>query len=249
MSLWELAMAWLMIAIPMLISWNQQLDLMKDLLWSAARGFLQLMAVGYVLRTVFALQRWPYIGLMLAVMIVIAAKSAARRGRGLPGAFGIVLPSIVLSEIVVLALWLLLRIASPKAEMIIPMSGMIIGNSMVAAGLALERLTSEMKSSRDLITAALALGAPARIAAGPVIRKTVRAALIPNIDSMRTIGLVQLPGMMTGLILGGTSPLQAVRFQIVITFSIAAGVSLATIAVALLAYRRFFTVAHQLVIR
>ncbi|MFP3359305.1 ABC transporter permease, partial [Planococcus sp. SIMBA_143] len=125
----------------------------------------------------------------------------------------------------VLSLWIVFDIIPFRSEQVIPMSGMIIGNSMVATGLAFERMKNEFHDSKGEILAALSLGANASQASQLIIRKTIRAAMIPNVDGLKTIGLVQLPGMMTGLILGGASPIEAIRYQIVISISIFSSVS------------------------
>jgi putative ABC transport system permease protein len=132
---------------------------------------------------------------------------------------------------------------------LIPLFGMIVGNAMNGAALAAERLASEMSARRAEVEAHLALGAsPAEAAAEPV-RLALRAALLPAVNSLMVVGLVTLPGMMTGQILAGASPLLAVRYQVVVVFMLAGAVALTSVIVALLYRRTFFNAAEQLAAR
>jgi putative ABC transport system permease protein len=129
---------------------------------------------------------------------------------------------------------------------LIPLAGMIIGNSMTGAALAAERLAAEMYERRDEIEAALCLGATARSASREAVRSAYRAALIPSINAMAAMGLVFLPGMMTGQILSGTEPITAVKYQIAIMCVITGSVAVTSFLILLQGYRAYFTPAHQL---
>jgi putative ABC transport system permease protein len=132
---------------------------------------------------------------------------------------------------------------------VIPLFGMIVGNAMNGAALAAERLTSEMELRRGEVEAYLALGAsPGRASAEPV-RRALVAALIPAVNGLMVVGLVALPGMMTGQILAGSSPTLAVRYQIMVAFMLAGAVAITATALVLWYRRRFFTVAEQLAVR
>ena len=132
---------------------------------------------------------------------------------------------------------------------LIPLFGMIVGNAMNGAALAAERLASELASRRGEVEAYLALGAtPARAAAEPT-RRAMSAALIPSVNGLMTVGLVQLPGMMTGQVLAGQSPLLAVRYQIVVAFMLTGATAMTTMIVVLWYRRTFFTSAAQLALR
>ncbi|MDI3316041.1 MAG: iron export ABC transporter permease subunit FetB [Bacillota bacterium] len=236
------------VAVALVVSYLQRLDLERDLTVGAVRALLQLLAMGYVLEFVFRLASWPLILLVLAAMAGVAVQNAGQRGAGLPQRF---LPpgvGIVVAEAVTLALLLLLGLIPGEARYVIPISGMIIGNSMVASGLVLNRLKAEMRGRRGEVLSALALGAPPRLAAAVPLRESVRAGMIPTVDSLKTVGIVQLPGMMTGLLIAGASPLQAVRYQILVMFMLSTSVGVASILTGLLAYRQFFNAAEQLVL-
>lgn len=179
-------------------------------------------------------------------MVLVAGKNAARRGEGLPGAFILVTLSIALAELVTMTMLVNLKIIPFTPRYVIPLSGMIIGNAMVASGLALNRLRGEIAARRAEILAALALGATSRQAVEPALKASVKAGMIPTVDAMKTVGLVQLPGMMTGQIIAGASPIEAVKYQILVQFMLSASVGLTSMLVCLLSYRKLFTPAYQL---
>jgi putative ABC transport system permease protein len=129
---------------------------------------------------------------------------------------------------------------------VIPLGGMILGNAMTGAALAVERFTAEVRAGRLEIETALCLGATARQAADRAVRAAIHAALVPTINGMMIVGVVQLPGMMTGQILAGAPPLQAVRYQVVVMYMLAAAAALTSMSAALLAHRACFTPDHQL---
>ena len=127
----------------------------------------------------------------------------------------------------------------------IPLLGMILGNTLNGVSLGLDRLGSELAVRRDQVEAILALGATRWEAARPLLQQAVKTGLIPTINAMMVVGIVSLPGMMTGQILAGASPVEAVKYQIVIMFLIASATALGTVAVVLLSYRRLFNENHQ----
>lgn len=249
MSYLSLAFSLGFVGLAAIVSRYQALGLEKDLAVGVIRAFIQLTIVGYVLSYVFSSHHWVYILLMLALMISVAARNAAKRGKGIPQAQAIVLAGIIMSEGITLFLLLALRIIPATAQYIIPISGMIVGNSMVAAGVTLNRLSSEFTLRRGEVELALSLGAPPKQAALPVIQAAVKAGMIPTVDSMKTVGLVQLPGMMTGQILAGADPIQAVRYQIMVMFMISGASAITSLIVVLLGYTRYFTPHAQLVMK
>lgn len=236
------------VGLAAIVSRYQELGLEKDLAVGVIRAFIQLTIVGYLLSYVFASHNTVFILIMILVMILVATRNAAKRGKGIPQAQWIVLIGISLSEGITLLLLLGLQIIPATAQYIIPLSGMVVGNSMVAAGVTLNRLSSEFKLRRGEVELALSLGATSKQAALPVIQSAVKAGLIPTVDSMKTVGLVQLPGMMTGQILAGADPVQAVRYQIMVMFMISGASAITSLVVVLLGYMRYFTPHAQLVL-
>ena len=248
MTYFSLLLALLFVLVAVVISFKEDLNLERDLLTGTVRAFVQLMVVGYVLEFIFALEKWPYIVLMLMFMVLVAARNAEKRGKGMRNVFPILLLAIGAGELVTMGMMLGLRIIPFQPQFIIPISGMIIGNSMVASALTLNRIKAEIESRREEILVLLGLGATARQASGSSLQATLKSAMIPTVDSMKTVGLVQLPGMMTGLIIGGTSPIEAVKYQVLVMFMLTAAVSLTSMVVGFFAYRKFFTERHQLVL-
>lgn len=234
------------VLIPLSLSYMYALGLGKSITWSSIRGVAQLFLIGYILTFLFGLEPLIGIPIMLAVMITVAGFHAAKKGKGIPAVHGVIFLILLAVEATVLTMWLAFDMIDFTAEQVVPMSGMVIGNSMVAIGLALERMKSEFHENYDRLQAALALGATPKEATQPLIRKIVKAAMIPNVDGLKTIGLVQLPGMMTGLILAGVSPHVAIRYQIVISLSIFVAVSVSAMLVTVLTYRAFYNKHMQL---
>lgn len=240
--LWTLSFT----ALAALLSMYQRLGLERDIAVGALRATVQLLAVGYVLRLVFQSRSWLYTGLMLAIMVTTAVRVATRRGGRMPGTRSRVALAITTVEVVTVGLMLVTGQIRPVAEHVIPLSGMIIGNSMVTAGLLLNRLRSEIGLRREEVLVWLSLGASPRQAVASALKSAVRACMIPSIDGLKTVGLVQLPGMMTGQILAGADPVVAVRYQILVMFSLTSAAALTSILLGLMAYPLFFTTAQQL---
>ena len=130
-------------------------------------------------------------------------------------------------------------------QYVIPIMGMILGNSMNGVALAIDRLTSEIREKREIIETRLSLGATSREAVSDIISSAVRAAMIPTINSLMTVGIVSLPGMMTGQILSGTSPIIAVKYQILVMYMIAASVMISSVLLVQRGYKQYFTAHHQ----
>lgn len=245
----DLAVAAGFVLIAIGISRWQRLGLERRYLLGGVRAFLQLSLVGYVLVYIFQTQRWWLVLLVLAVMLTAAARAASRATAPSRRMWPVSASALAIGSGITLTYvtQLVLRV-SPwyDPRYLIPLFGMIVGNSMNGAALAAERLEAEMQRERRTLEAYLALGAtPARAAAEPV-RRALVASLIPSINGLTVVGLVQLPGMMTGQILGGVPPTTAVRYQIVVAFMLTFATALTSTLVVLWRRRAFFTAAQQL---
>ncbi|MEO8564388.1 MAG: iron export ABC transporter permease subunit FetB [bacterium] len=246
----DLAFASALVLIAMALSAWQRLGLLRGFAIGAVRAVVQLVAVGYVLAFLITTRRWYLVLLTLLVMLVAATVTATERqkhGRAklfvISGTAMLVGAGVTLTYVdaVVLRLhpWY-------DPQYLIPLFGMIIGNAMNGAALAAERLTGEMELRRGEVEAYLALGAsPARASAEPV-RRALVAALMPTLNGLMVVGLVSLPGMMTGQVIAGASPITAVRYQIVVAFMLAGAVAITSVVVALWYRSTFFTAAEQL---
>lgn len=235
------------VVVPLTLSYFYQLGLNKDILWSSIRGTIQLFAIGYILTYLFDLPANIGIPLMVGIMLIIATFHARQKGKELPHVLPVIFFGLLIVEVSVLFMWLTFDMVQFTPSEVIPMSGMVIGNSMVAMGLSLERMKSEFKQNNGRLLAALSLGAEPKEASHLIVQNTLHAALIPNVDRIKTIGLVQLPGMMTGLILGGVDPVMAIKYQLVISLSIFSSVSISAMFVTITMYRYFFNQNKQLV--
>ena len=248
LSLWDVGIAALLILVNGVLSVALKLDLERKLAWAAVRTVVQLMAIGFILAWVFGHAHWYVVLPLMIVMTLIAGLSGA--GRGTYTYAGQRLDSIVsiwLSAWLVAAVGLFGVISIHpwyEPQYAIPILGMVLGNTLTGVSLGIERMTEELTARRDRVEMALALGATRWEAAMGAARQAVRAGMIPTLNQMAVVGVVSLPGMMTGQVLAGQSPLQAVRYQIVIMFLIAASATLGTVGAVLLAYRRLFSPDH-----
>lgn len=246
MSVLAIVLSFCFVAIPLFLSKAFQLGLGRDLIIAALRASIQLFIVGYILKLVFGFDHLAVVVLMLLIMIYVAAKNAAKRGKGIPNVFIKIFLTISLVELITQTLLLGLKIVPATPQYIIPISGMIIGNSMVISNLFLNRLKAEVDLRKEEILLVLSLGGTVKQSIFPILKDSVKSSLIPTIESQKTIGLVQLPGMMTGQIIAGADPLQAVRFQLLIVLMILAAASLTAIILSFLIYPSLFNKHDQL---
>jgi len=249
-SWFDLAWAGGLMLIAVGISHWQKLGLAQRLVIGAIRTVVQLMLVGYALVYIFALDRWYLVGVALLCMLLVATKAAVNRqfsaSRTLLMITGVAM--LLASGLTLLYISTLVVRVTPwyNPQYLIPLFGMIIGSAMNAAAIAAERLASEMAARTAEIEAYLALGATVQQASQQPVRQALRAALMPTVNGLMVVGIVTLPGMMTGQILAGASPLIAIRYQIVVAFMQAAAVAITTAIVTLWYRRTFFTAALQL---
>jgi len=238
-----------LILLVIIITHYRDLQLESDLIVSTIRAFVQLLLLALVLTIIFDIQNIFWIVLILIIMISVASYTAARRARGLPDAFWVCSSTILFSSGTIILVMVALGVLEMKAEVIIPLGGMVIGNTMNITALAMDRLKGEVENNVLRIENFLALGATSDQAVLPMIRKSVRASLIPTIDNMKTLGLVWIPGLMSGMLIAGSDPGTAAVFQLIILLMILASNTLAsTISTAQMS-RRMFSGAYQLTYR
>lgn len=249
LSYWQVASAALLVVINVAISLMLRLGLARSLMIASLRMVVQLLLVGAVLKWVFEVKEWYLIVALMSFMSIVAGVAAVRRAdHRYAGIFVDSIVSVWVSSWLVTAMALFAIVPADPwylPQYSIPVLGMILGNTLNGISLGLGRLGDSLGKKRDEVELLLALGGTRWEAALPSVRDALRTALVPMINSMMVVGLVSLPGMMTGQLLAGVDPLQAVRYQIVIMFLIAAGTALGAIGVVLLGYRRLFSVDHQ----
>jgi putative ABC transport system permease protein len=235
-----------LVAVAVAVSRWQRTELEGDIAVAVARSFVQLTAIGYVIKLIFEQDNIGFVVLLIAVMVVFGALTARNRARRVPGAFVPLLGALALAGASTLLLVVALGVFEPKPRFLVPVGGMVVGNSMTAAAVALNRLGDEVRSSARQIEATLALGATSTQAMLPIIRRSLRSGTIPLIDSTKTTGLIFFPGTMVGMLLAGADPIDAVRLQLILLYTLLGSVSLAALVATGLAYRNFLTPAHQL---
>ena len=235
-----------LVAAAVAIAWRQRLHLAREITIAAGRAGIQLAAVGAILLLAFQHAGLPGAAGWLTVMVVIAGRVAARRARGLPRALPVATAAVAAATAATMGTLLALGVISSQARVVIPVGGMIVSGAMAATAVTLTRLREEAAAARPAIEARLCLGQPAAQAFAPHLHAALRTALIPAIDSTKTVGLISLPGAMTGLILAGISPLTAIRYQIVVMYMLLAAAALAALTAARLAARALFDDAHRL---
>lgn len=231
------------------ISLALKLKMEKTLFVGALRMTVQLLLLGMILHWVFELGKWYYVIGLMAIMTTVAGITAVDRVTlKYKGLMTNSLLSVWASSWIVTAIALLFIVQikpwySPQYA--IPLLGMILGNILNGISLGLERFTHDLHHKKENIETLLALGASRWEAARPYVRDAVRAGLVPIINTMMVVGIVTLPGMMTGQLLAGVQPVSAVKYQIVIIFLIAVATGLGTISGVLLSFRKLFNGRHQ----
>lgn len=242
----SLLLASSLVMVSLVFSWYQKLKLEKETLISVLRAVVQLVAVGYVLEYVFGLNNPLFTTVLVLIMIFNASWNAGRRGKGIRNVLAISFVSILAGSGVTVAVLIASGALSYVPNQIIPVSGMIVSNAMVALGLCYRQMLADFKSRRDEIETKLALGADILPSSVEIIRGCIRTGMVPTIDSAKTLGIVSLPGMMTGLILAGASPLQAIKYQIMVTFMLLSTTAISSFLACYLSYRGFFNARKQL---
>jgi len=249
-GIWSLVVSFGILVVPAGISARLRLGITREIVWAAIRAAVQLIAVGYVLGWVFA-RRSPMLSIVfLLIMIAIAGINTQRRQK-FPMRWLWLKASLVIAAATAVPLvFILIVVVKPDPwyapHILIPLGGMIMGNAMTSVVLGLDRFYSGLRDRWRSVETSLTLGATSFRAALPIIQGTARASLLPIINNMMVMGLVHFPGMMTGQLTAGASPVQAARYQLMILYAIATANSLATLSVIWLGIRHFFTRNHQI---
>ena len=247
MSYSALALTLIFVLIPLLLSKTLKLGLEIDTIIATVRSIVQLLAVGYVLKFVFDSENFLFIILMVALMIGAATQNARKKGKEIRGITWKLIVTFLTIEVVTQGILIGLQIVPPTAQFIISISGMLIGNSMVLSILFLNRFASEIEGNRDETELILSLGGTPKQAIHRQLINAIKASMIPTIESQKTIGLVQLPGMMSGQIIAGADPIQAVQFQLIILFLLLSTAAVTSIMLGFLSYPALFNERMQMV--
>ena len=248
----DVALASSLIIIVLIVSWRLRLTLTKTLLMAAIRTIVQLSFIGLILAWIFAREQWYEVLLILTIMTLIAGAAAKNRvKRSYKGLFADTLLAVSLSGVLVtgIAILVILRVQPwYTPQFIIPILGLILGNSLTAISLTSNQLIEAFHEQQARIEMMLSLSASPFEAVHEQIRAAIINGMTPTLNSMLVVGIVSLPGMMTGQILAGADPTQAVRYQIVTMFLICVSSTLGCTISALLIYRRFFNSKQQFIL-
>jgi len=252
LSTLDLSLTAILILLLAGLSWLLRLGIGKDTLIAAVRTTVQLLLIGFVLKIVFAHDTIGWIGLITIVMLLAAGREVmVRQKRRLSGAWGFAVGtgSMFVSTFVITIVVLITVIGikpwyAPQYS--IPLLGMMLGNTMTGIALGMDYLSNSAWQHKSIIEGRLALGQDWQQAIADIRRDSMRTGMMPMINAMAAAGLVSLPGMMTGQILSGSPPMEAVKYQILIMFMISAGTGFGTMAAVWMTARRLFDERERL---
>ncbi|CDP06676.1 unnamed protein product [Coffea canephora] len=234
------------VLMAMLLSYLQRLGLEGEMIYSIFRSFLQLSIIGFVLQFIFNQSSSIWIVVAYLFMVSVAGYTAGQRAKHVPRGKYVAGASILAGTAVTMFLLILLNVFPFTPRYIIPVAGMMVGNAMTVTGVTMKRLRDDIKIQMTLVETALALGATPRQATMQQVKRSLVIALSPVLDNAKTVGLISLPGAMTGLIMGGASPLEAIQLQIVVMNMLIGASTVSSIMSTYMSWPSFFTKAYQL---
>ncbi len=235
----------LLAIIVLLVARKQSIHIEREVIIALLRGITQITLVGSLLFLLIKSPAWSSIPILL-IMFLIAGFTSAQQTKDIRGSFVASFTGIALSSGLVIGLMSWLGVIELSVMSLVPVGSMIIAAAMNSNALALNRFRAELQSHLGLIETSLALGASPKTTMQPYVRASVQASLIPRIDSLKTLGIVWIPGLMTGMILTGTDPVYAAIYQFVVMGMIFATSGLASMITIALIQKRVFTNADQL---
>lgn len=237
----SLIFALALVVVAMLISQRQKLELSKDILYAVIRTVIQLVIVGFVLKYVFQVNNGVLTMVMSLFIVYNASRQAYKRNPSQKKNFLHSFLAILTSTGITLGILVVSGAIKFVPSQIVPITGMIASNSMVAIGLCYKQMNTQFIDQRQQVLEKLALGAPVRLASLSILRHSIKMAMQPTIDSAKTVGLVSLPGMMSGLIFAGVDPVFAIKYQIMVMFMLLSATSLGSVIAGSFAYRNYFS--------
>ncbi len=241
----RIVLSMILLAVLVVLSLWQRIQMEKSFIVSVIRGIIQIVIMALFLIVIFRLQELLLLYGVMLFMCLFAAFTANQRVK-YPGMFGLLLFTITVSGLPIMTLVIVTGIIPPIGEFIIPMGGMVISNVMVILLISLERLFADIEKSKGRIEAALALGDMPRNAVKSILRDSFRAALMPSTNRVAVLGIVTIPGLMAGMIIGGADPLVAAIYQVIVFLMLMAGGFIGSIIGAYLVLNRLFTEEDQL---
>lgn len=239
----------ILLVIAIFISYKEQLGLNKDIIIAGIRAVIQLFIIGYILEYIFAVDH-TFLTLAMVVFIILnASYNSSQRSSNISNSFMISIVAIGTGTVLTLIILILTGVIQLVPSQVVPITGMIASNAMVAVGLTFRSLHSQFNDKSQQIQEMLSLGATPMQASKNIISESIKNGTAPTIDRTKTVGLVSLPGMMSGLIFAGVNPTAAIRYQIVVMFMLISVSSLAGIIASYLAYKNYFNEYEQLILK
>jgi len=248
LGLAQAALASIMALAVVLLARRRNIHLEGDASLALLRGILQIAAVGSILALLLKAPRWSSV-FLLAGMVVAAGSISAKRARNVPGAAKVSIYAIATGAGLVTAIMTWAGVIDTAITSLLPVGSMIIANAMNTNGLALNRFRSEVLAHTGEIETALALGATPRATISRYAESSMHSSLIPAIDNLRSLGIVWIPGLMTGMLLSGAKPLYAAIYQFVVIAMILASSGLTSLLSTTMIQAHAFSAAEQLVLK
>lgn len=235
----KFAVAYVVMMIPVAFSFIYDMHIHKELIGNSLRATVQLMIIAVILLPVFDAHWIVQIGL-IGLMIALGASIAHERGKDIPRSYWIALLSIFLCYTPIIVIFLLTGALEWEPNIWIPISGMIIGNASRRVAQNFHKARSDFEEHQSSVEAMMIDGADSRTALKIPASVTLQNAMVPNVDSLKTLGIVHIPGAMAGMIIGGADPMSAAGYQILIFFGMVSTAALSTIIANLLTFRIIF---------
>jgi putative ABC transport system permease protein len=241
-----MALVLVLLSIVIIVSVFKKIGIGRDFALGILIGGIQLFTVALFLTFLFGFELWYFlIWVLLVTMVLVGGYISAKRASKMPGAYWITTPAILVGAVVALVVLAVSRAMPMEPQFIVPLAGMAFGNSMAVCSLAIERLIRETRLSKAAIETLLSLGANSKQAIEEYGKLSIRASLIPTIDRLKTLGIIFIPGAMSGLLMAGTDPIVAAEYQIIIFMMIIGGGIITTLLTVSLSRKRLFTHAEQ----
>ncbi|HDD7964181.1 TPA: iron export ABC transporter permease subunit FetB [Staphylococcus aureus] len=240
----------LLLVIPIIISYKEGLHIIKDLIVATLRAVVQLIILGFLLHYIFKINdKWLLVLCVFVIIVNASWNTISRSSPVMHHVFLISFVAIFVGTALPLAGTIVTGAIQFTANEVIPIGGMLANNGLIAINLAYQNLDRTFVQDGTNIESKLSLAATPKLASKGAIRESIRLAIVPTIDSVKTYGLVSIPGMMTGLIIGGVPPLQAIKFQLLVVFIHTTATIMSALIATYLSYGQFFNARHQLVAR
>ncbi len=241
-GIWEAGASFALVLVVLAISWWRGLGLERDIAWASLRAGAQLLAVGLLFRAIFE-SEWAMVlaWIWVAAMVVISARTVTKRAAEVPDLFVPALAAITVTAAIVLAVIFGLRILELSPVTAVVIAGITLGNTMPSVVLGANQMLSELRRNLGAFEALLALGVGREHATQHIEQSVIKTALTPQIERTKVVGLIALPGAMTGLLLAGVDPVDAIIIQLAVMFLVLGAVATSVVVVTRAIARRSLT--------